>query len=182
MNDFCRYIYIYIYIYLLARAGDKFKKWVCSTACTAILCVLFVILFAIFLILYIKLNGDYNDTKEENNEMKYDYESINKQNTELEIANAKLMNENEILNNTLQPFLKALNDDNQINNSIPNNTNTSNANANNTELINKLMNENNVTKNELKILQSKYAELSTNCTQLQRKFDLLFEEYQTSEQ
>ena len=32
------------------------------------------------------------------------------------------------------------------------------------ELIHKLMNENNGTKIELKILQSKYAELNTSCT------------------
>ena len=125
------------------------------------------------------MNGEYNDIKEENNEMKYDYESINMQNTELEIANAELIKENEILNYTLDALIKGINDDHQINNSLPNNTDTNNTSAYIIGLINKLVNENNVTKTELKILQSKFAELNINYTQIQQKFELLFEEYQT---
>ena len=116
------------------------------------------------------MNGDYNDIKEENNE-------FNMQNIELEIANGILIAKNELLNDTLQPFLK--NDDHQINNSIPNNTDVNTSNMNNTELINILMIDYNETKTELKILQSKYAELNINFTQIQKDFNLLREEYQT---
>ena len=164
-------IFIYIYIYIII-IGSKIKKWICITMFSYIRCVLLAILFTVFLSLYIKLNGDYKDIQEEN-------DSISIQNTELEIANGLLIQENDNLNNTLQSLLKAINDDYQNNNSIPNNTDVNNTSVDIIELINKLMNENNVTKTELKILQRKYAELNTNCTQLQRKFDLLFEEYQT---
>ena len=84
--------YIYIYIYLLAQAGDEVRKWICSTSFSIFLSVFFAILFAVFFSLYIKLNGEYKDIEEENDR--------------LEIANGKLIEENEILNNTLESLLK----------------------------------------------------------------------------
>ena len=74
-------ISIYIYIYILVHAG------ICNIAFSNFLCVLFAILFAVFFSLYIKLNGDYMD---------------------LEVANAILIEENEILTNRLQSLLTTI--------------------------------------------------------------------------
>ena len=141
------YIYIYIYIYILV--GDKARKWLCGITFSTMLCVVFAILFAVFLSLYIKLNGDYKDIKEENDELNLANESITMQNTELEITNGLLLQENEILNNTLIIITQ----------------DAINMNVNITELINILMNDYNTTKTELSLLQSKY--------------DILIEKYQT---
>ena len=116
------------------------------------------------------MNGVYKDIKEENNDMKYDYDSLSMQNTELEFANGLLIQENENLNNTLEAHINSL---------VPNSTDANTTNVNNTELINMLMNDYNETKTELKVLQGKYVDLNINYTQMQKEFDLLREKNQT---